>query len=181
MCLFVTAVLPTSADLQKATDVAKSFQRKFAPLHSPLRTQLKPDESYYFTTIGHCDCDTGFACEGAVPSVVTDPAVETEKKVSSFRRQGWSQTKIDRWLAQREQQDKHGDTKLADCERWRDFIAALTQSRCAPYLGLLIHMYEGSLESEDFPIFSRTRLRLHDLNPEIISKLHRDTLYVFST
>lgn len=112
--LFVSAVLPKRADSQRATDVAKSFEQKFAPLHSPLRAQLRPEESHYFTTIGHCDCDTGFACSGAVPAVVADPAVEIEKKASSFRRQGWSQTKIDRWLAQLEQQHKHGDTRLAD-------------------------------------------------------------------
>ncbi len=39
---------------------------------------------------------------------------------------------------------------------------------------------EGSLESEDFPILRRTKLSHHDLNPEMISRLHRDTLYVFS-
>lgn len=180
MCLFVTAVLPTSADLEKATEVGKRFQRKFAPLQSPLRTQLLPAESYYLTTVGHCDCDTGFACDGAVPTIGTHSAGEIERKVNSFRRQGWSQTKIDRWLAQREQQHKHGDDKHADCERWRAFIADFTQSRCAPYLGLMIHMYEGSWEAEDFAILSRTKLRVHDLDPEMISKLHRDTLYVFS-
>lgn len=148
-------------------------------MQSPLSAQLRPDESYYLTTVGHCACDTGFASDGDTPEAVPDPDLVTKKKVSALRQQGWTQTKIDRWLTQREQQYKHAESKLSDCERWQDFIVTLTQSRCTPYFGLLIHMYEGSLDSQDFPIFSRTRLHLHELSPAVISKFHRDTLHVF--
>ena len=105
--------------------------------------------------------------------------------MKKFRKQGWSEAKIQRWLEQKEQtKERHRreDEVLAngggpEVDRWIEFLDDLI--RCGPSsrFGLLLHWYGGSVEGERIKIKRRERVKLSELNPERLMRIEEDVLY----
>jgi hypothetical protein len=181
MCLFVTATLPGGANVPELNRLSEVHKRVFRPMKSPVSRHLMPEESYFLTTWGQCDCGTGFACASpTLRETAKGKEDEEESKIAQRVSKGWSQTKIDRWRAQRQEQQAKVDRLNPDCERWVQYITAMVGPGRTPWMGLMVHMYSGDLETEEFEICGRTRVSLADLTPEAVSGFDRDTLYIFS-
>jgi hypothetical protein len=59
MCHFISAVLPSSADLSALAGVMARHGRALKPQINPvLGAQLQAGEQLLLTTAGHCDCGT---------------------------------------------------------------------------------------------------------------------------
>jgi transcriptional regulator len=110
------------------------------------------------------------------------------RKVQKLRSKGWSQSKINRWLAQRDQNEEKRKREAADqakhhtldADRWLSILNELIQSGTTPSVGLLIHWYTRGLDSERIDIHKRIRVRIRDASSELMLKMEHDVLYEFT-
>jgi hypothetical protein len=179
MCHFITAVLPGSANFYLVGDVAARFDRAWRPLASnPVLGQLRDGETYYLTTPGHCDCETVL---GQATRAVT--AAGRVQKLARLRKKGWSETKIDRWLADKEHADKRRHQRVTagtlDADRWLALLREILSSGATETIGLLMHWYSGPISDADF-IFARERVPLLEVTPDFLLNIEEDRLYEFS-
>lgn len=144
-----------------------------------IECQLRPGESYHLTTVGHCDCGSPL---GALANLPQD-AGDEEAAVSKLRSKGWSATKIARWQQQKSDQlgarvARERAQMLDRAQPWLDFIEAILVRGGQPYLGLLLHMYDGSVN--DGPPYTRRQpVAFVDLDAERLGGMERDVLYEF--
>lgn len=90
--------------------------------------------------------------------------------MKKFRRQGWSEAKIERWLEQKEQtkarhqreDEARAQVSTPELDQWINFVTDLLKSGKAPRLGLLLHLYRGGIESERVKILHRENVKLAD-------------------
>lgn len=178
MCHFISAVLPASVDIASLSVIAEKHGRRLRPQDNrSIEQALKPGESYFVTTAGHCDCGTALG-RHANASAATG-ATELRK----LRLKGWSEAKIARW---REQRDAHQAGKgavaraasEADIARWQSFLADMLAHKHAPYVCLLIHLYDGDLD-RDIVLAGRVAVKLRDADAHFLRALSEDVLYEF--
>lgn len=184
MCHFITATLPRGADVDAAAAVARRHGRVWVPCENPyVISQLGAGEGYFFTTSGHCDCET------AVGSLAR-PAPRKprhEKQVPKLRRKGWSEAKIQRWL-----DEKHGTEKRRaaeaearlgnppfETEMWGSLVRDLFAELAVEHVGLLLHMYSGGLETERIHLLRRQSVEPLELTPAFLLQVEEDVLYRF--
>jgi len=186
MCEFITAILPAEADLNSLTSIVKQHHLDFAPIQNDnVIAQLAPGETYYRTNRSMCDCGTGLGSLASLNRKQSHSDRALARKVRKFKASGWSQTKINRWLAQ------HDETKLnrvrsaldrstSDAERWLNIISEILDSAKTPSFGLLIHWFTGQLESERIQIHRRCKIRIEDASPNVMLRMEYDVLYEFT-
>ena len=149
MCHFVTMVLPPDADIESVQQVLGRYGRGFELLQNKhVGKLLKPREVYCLPTPKHCDCGTELGSAPALSAGLADISRDIAKK----RRKGWSETKIARWLEQKQdhQQAKKERSKElggpgADLEDWLGIIRDLRADAGLAYLGIMLHWYTGPL------------------------------------
>ena len=69
---------------------------------------------------------------------------------STLHPKGWSETKISRWLAQKQAVNARDDRVRSTRENphtddWKALIEEALDSRLTPYIGILLHLYSGPL------------------------------------
>ncbi len=174
MCRFVTATLPATAPIPALDAIARSHGRQFQRLLSPsVEGQLKAGESYFLTTLGHCDCDAPL---GQSRSQGSDEGEEARK----LARKGWSPAKVARALAQK-RESAEASFLARDGEalmRWADFVRAVLASGHVPELGLLLHHFRGPLD-EEVSVRERRPVKVTAELPEVLRELDEDVLYLF--
>ena len=79
------------------------------------------------------------------------------KQVEKLAKKGWSPSKIERWLRDRETADVRAlarrDTQSTDSvELWTSLIGDLFAMRCVRQVGLLLHNYSGDVNTEAFEV-----------------------------
>lgn len=174
MCYFITAVIPKGARLPDARAAAERFGRKLEPIHNPaVQRQLRHGETHCLTTAGHCDCGTALGARGRTSN---RNAGEADSRARKLAARGWSAAKIERAL----RDGRRAGPELRHAEEisiWQGLLAALGDGGL-PYLGILLHAYDGSLEDE--PIELRSRVVVApDGAPEALASMAEDTLYEF--
>ncbi len=142
-----------------------------------------------------CDCETGLGslatfADSADTLGQSDRALA--RKVQKLKAKGWSQSKIDRWLAHRDEAELKRERTAAhreqrsrehytsDAERWLGILGEMIESGNTSSVGLLIHWYSGQLESERIDIQKRCRTRISDASPEVMLHMEPDVLYEFT-
>ena len=153
MCHFVTATLPEGIDQSQVAAIFERHKLGFKELANPhIATQIRPGELYLLTTKGHCDCGTVL---GSLDRSGASEPLNYDREIEKRRQQGWSQTKIQRWL---EEKDRAREKSLLEykthtragnlqAEEWVAFIRDLLQSGQTKRVGLLLHLYRGGLET----------------------------------
>ena len=106
------------------------------------------DEIQLLTTNGMCDCDTAL---GFDPQGDTDTL---DAEIKKLRRRKWSQSKIDRYLFDREKKLKKIERSNAarggdSVAMWTDVISTVLNGG-ASEVGLFYRMYNGTVENEIF-------------------------------
>lgn len=181
MCLFITAVLPPDTAIAQLQEVARAHGASFAILENAfIQRQLQRGETYHRATDGHCDCGTQLATRTL--SAKSAEASELEQQLAKFKKRGWSKTKIDRWLEQHQQatvtraeRRAHASDEQPD---WLGFFAEIRERDIAPYVGLLVHWYDGSPTNDHFTIADREVVSGDSLSDERLAEMQRDRLYV---
>ncbi len=170
MCHFITAVLPESADHERLDAIARHHGRQFARLPNPgVEAQLRPDEQYFLTTVGHCDCGTALGALARSEHGAPDWKALEQRLL----KKGWSRTKVARAIGQKQEDYRSASDASAQDSRtsltgWMNFIAAVLESGKVSHLGLLLHMYTGSIGSR-VELGGRDEIRTRDLTIEVLA------------
>lgn len=175
MCHFISAVLPSSADLSALVGVMARHGRALKPQINPvLGAQLQAGEQLLLTTAGHCDCGTPLGALERNAASLERRRRSSERKEATLRRRGWSEARIRRW---REQQQSHrsGVHQQAGVTDWERLLTDMLRERHTPYVGLLLHWYG---EGADEPIALQGRDTL-PLCMESLGRLREDVLAIF--
>lgn len=126
------------------------------------------------TTPVHCDCDSVIGCEASQGGEDA-----TSKDIERLRGKGWSQTKINNWLASKTRTDSKAQQRSQERQRWIDFLTAATRHPKVGVTGLYSHWYSESLTHEKLTFNNKVRIPLSDLKPATLDHVARDVLYEF--
>src|SRR5262245_53542390 len=161
MCYFITLVVQ-GADEASIASVVTRHGRRATPISNPsVASMLQPGEVQFLTTVGHCDCATVLI--GRSTAQDTD---RLAKQVEKLAKKGWSHSKIERWLQDRETADFRAHTRR-DAQRtdsvalWTSLIRDLFAMRSVRLVGLLLHNYSGDVDTETFET-TRVTVRFDD-------------------
>ncbi|HEY5803338.1 MAG TPA: hypothetical protein VIT90_06595 [Lysobacter sp.] len=180
MCHYITAVLPGSADHDHLDAIARKHGRQFLRLSNPsIQAQIEPDEQYFITTVGRCDCGTPLGALAQSSSCAPDWLALKQRLL----KKGWGKSKVARSIAQKQEDfltaaESSEATNLKEVSSWLDFIGAVLGSGRTSHLGLLLHMYSGSIESR-IELAGRELVRTSSLTADVLSNMKEDVLYVF--
>ena len=185
MCHYITVTLPQNVDADSVALIFESYKLGFELISNPhVSAKLEPGDLYLLTTRGHCDCGTAL---GTLNGSAARDDLSYERELKKFRKQGWSEAKINRWLEQKEQtKEKHlrEDEALAkgstlELDQWVRLITDVLTSGYARRIGLLLHMYHGGIENERIGILRRDKVKLADLTTELLIRIEEDVVYEF--
>lgn len=193
MCTFITAILPAEADRGALESRLHAHRLRLQPQANPgLARQLQAGEAAFLTTRGHCDCGTalGSACSraGKSPGRPEDRAAADALKL---RRKGWSEAKIARALSQRDDADvrdarvEAGRTAAGEgadtlgAEAWLQCLREVLASGDTPWIGLLHHVHDGSLDRE-FALQGRERWSMATLDADALARMREDVVHVIA-
>lgn len=147
MCLFITVLLPKKAQTSKIGELAKKHHFGWYNLSNQITKQLDGDYFYFCTTKGMCDCETQLGSKCRV-----SPAQSSEMEIARFKRKGWSDTKIARWIEQKSAIKNESTQNLDEIQKWMEFITEVMEKRLTSKIGILIHMYSKSVNDEVFTL-----------------------------
>lgn len=183
MCHYITATLPQVVELKSIAPIFELHKLGFELISNPhVAAQVDSQDWYILTSRKHCDCGTAL---GSLNHQRAAKASSYERDLKKFRKQGWSEAKIKRWLEQKEQtKERHRreDAALAEgggpeLDRWIEFLNDLIGSDLSPRFGLLVHWYHGGIEGERIKIQRREKVRFSEVTPERLMKIEEDVLY----
>lgn len=185
MCWHITAILPHTVDLKAAASVFESHKLGFELISNPhVAAQIDPQAWHVLTTRKHCDCGTAL---GSLARRATDTDSNHDRMLKKFRKQGWSEAKIKRWLEQKEQtRERHQREDEAleqgssyEVDRWIKFLNDLVGGKVAQKCGLLLHAYHPRIEGERIKIQRKESMKLSDVKAERLMRIEDDVLYEF--
>lgn len=181
MCRFITAILPNETGIAEASAIFREHGRAcHVYVSASLAAQIGNAESSCHTTSGHCDCGTplGSTATGAG----SDDRDTREIEIARLQRKGWSESKIARMLAQRDEakaRPRAPDQRQTDLGEWSALIRAVLASSRIAYVGLLIHEYRGDINDEEIALQGREMVREKDMNEAALASMRDDTIYEF--
>jgi hypothetical protein len=177
MCHFVTLVVRGS-DTATIEQVLRKHGKRASPINNAsIASALAAGEMQYLTTTGHCDCGTS----------LLPPAVHGEGKkigkAAKLAKMGWSQAKIERWIADRAKaHDNAGRRYQANTpdsiELWLRIIGDLTSTPGVQQAGLLAHFYDAGVDTEVLKI-TRETVHLRQFNSLLLD--FREDLLLMAT
>lgn len=183
MCQFNTATMSPGGNEDQVRNLAKQARLKWEPISNAfIVKQLEPRETYFFTTWGMCDCgsEVGSAQRESAPD---DKLGDLSRDIKKFRQRGWSETKIERWLAQQKQDrvrkkaewETRHQTTGEELERWIEFVRCVIKQDAARWIGVMHHFYNQGIESAKIT-FTRQWVPLDQVSPERLQRLNPDVL-----
>lgn len=184
MCHFITGLIDRAVSLDDLNKVGHGNAITFTKCDNDfVKSQLKPGEDYLVKKTNPCDCGTqlGLVCRTTTP----DTTRIEKREVDKLKKKGWTETKIKRWLTDREktiEKDKIKYDRIVngvyvDIANWIDYINNVFTETKTQYFGLLLHWYKGGLEDERIKLKDRIKVKLSELTPDILLKMDEDVIY----
>lgn len=147
MCYLITLVVD-GADEARIDAFMRDRGRRAQRSNNPaIAAALHRSEQQYSTSVMQCDCGTALA-----PKSAADP--DYAPQAAKLRRQGWSEAKIERALAQKRKAAHRPPRGLDSVEYWASVLRDLPAAASASGAGVLLHWYSGSFEDEEFAVTS---------------------------
>ncbi len=173
MCLFITVLLPKKAQTSKIGELAKKHHFGWYNLRNQITKQLDGDYFYFCTTSGMCDCETqlGSTCR-------ISPDQNSEIEIARFKRKGWNDTKIARWIKQKSAIKNKSIQNLDEIQKWMEFITEIMEKRLTSKIGILIHMYSKSVNDEIFTLSESCNES--ELTAEYLLNLEQNRVHFFT-
>lgn len=173
MCYFITATLPSGADLAAVRAVAAPEGSTWAPLsNGHVQAQLPSGCAYYGVTGSICDCQS---------ALVRGDAAGGKTLKLPRHASGWSQTKRDRWLEQRGALVAGRESAArGDVVAWHEYLKKVLRSAGKSPVGLLIHFYNAGVDNESIAIVRRAAVNVFGTSSTLLQALEPDVLYEFS-
>jgi len=184
MCHFITGLIDKQTSLDDLNEVGGDYAITFDKCDNDfVKSQLKINEDYLVKRTKFCDCGTQL---GLAARTNTPDATRIEKQeVDKLKKKGWSETKINRWLTDREktiEKDKVRYDRIVngvhlDIENWIEYLKKIFTSTKVQHFGLLLHWYNGGLESERIKLKDRIKIKVSELTPDALLKMNEDVVY----
>ncbi|MFC1745791.1 hypothetical protein ACFL35_17495 [Candidatus Riflebacteria bacterium] len=156
--------------------IAGNYLLEWRVIENCFVTRQLSEEIFYLSRAkSYCDC-------GTVLGRGDERYTVNHKDLKKLRKKGWSQTKIERWISDKNKDlDKRASGKgNPETKEWIEFINATIADTSIGKFGLLLHWYSsGSSETEHIKIKSIEKIHIKDVNPEFIMRIKEDTYYLF--
>lgn len=184
MCHYITATMSADGDPHEIRRVAKGFLLKWKEIEAPaIANLLLEGERYFLTTQGMCDCETGL---GAVHRANSSRPWNPKREAKKLNKRGWSEEKIKRSLAEKEQAYKRREQEnesrakaSANPDRWGTFLTQVLSQGLATHVGLLLHWYSGNLQTERITLGKSEWINTDRITADSLASIKEDTLYRF--
>lgn len=186
MCYYITAILPKGTNIEALIPVFDIYEMVFDPVNNEnIKSQLRSGELYFRPTKGYCDCDTVL---GSLDISQKHEALVDSKKVKKLRKKGWSEEEINHWISEKMQKERAKKQKKdkywpefrnQQATRWINFLRQLLDTGLISRVGILIHWYNGGLDSEQIEIKKTQRINIESISAEVLMNLKEDVLYEF--
>jgi hypothetical protein len=183
MCHFITAYVPGDADPSAVEGALTTHGLGFERIENRhIAAQIPARSVQILTTAGACDCGTALASAARPAS----PAPPGDGEVAKLRKKGWTESRIRRWLDEkatagaRREAAEHArrPSPGSETRRWVDAIRDVLGSGAAPWIGIVVHVYGGGLESERIELRPPAELRTADLTERALLEMEEDRLLV---
>ena len=107
--------------------------------------------------------------------------------VKKLQKKGWGEAKIRRWIEEKEQVKQRREdedeaylrSSPSPVKRWIEFLTSLIECGYTLKVGLLVHTYHSSVDTEKIDLAAKETVRIADLTPELLMKMKKDVLYEF--
>jgi len=186
MCHFITAAIKTSSAIDNLNDIAKDYNLKFDPIHNSFVEGQIPEGLLYLSKYTwHCDCGTVLGCQ--YHSSKNEYSVNP-KDIQKLKNKGWSQSKIKRWLDEKEKYKKklkrdavtNKQNRAPEATEWFEFIKTAVNNQRIGKLCLLLHMYRGGVETEKVKIKKIVKVSISNITSDYLMKIREDVFYQFT-
>ena len=184
MCHFISGVIDGQTSIDDLNKAGQGHNITFNRCDNDfVIKQLKSSETYIVKNSKVCDCGTelGLLTRMNSPEVFRVEKSEIEKLI----KKGWSESKINRWTEDRKKDlekkrkiyNNMASRQHTDVENWVAYIKKLFESTTINHFGLLLHWYKGGLENERIELKERKRLKVTEINEDILLKMNEDVIY----
>ncbi len=178
MCQYISVVVPDTVHVEGIEAWAHAHHLGFSRYDNPhLGAQLQPREVLALATSRGCDCGS---VVGAA-SRSSDDGAKLEGRARRMRKLGWSAAKIRRALEQTAAAAKKPKGSVvrgvAGLEEWAGFLRGVRAHGGIARIGVVWHVYRGSIVGEDFRFTRAPRRSALDLTPDDLARLPENVLY----
>jgi hypothetical protein len=179
MCNFVLVALSDDADVERATAIAKNHSFALVPADISLTGRKRREDLSLFYTTRMCDCGTSV---GAGQNV-NKPWRPSDKEVSSRKKKGWGEKKIERWIAEKMKVARRDESLRAanaassasSLQKWLDFAKETLSSEAGRSFGLVLTWSPGQIvELQD-----EIETRLESAKTDLLFMAEENVLYSF--
>lgn len=176
MCQYVNVVLPKNAKVDKIKPLFAKHGLGYHPFKNVfVLQQLKKDVQLINTTSKQCDCGSVIGSDANGSSRSALP-----KDIERLEHKGWSETKINNWIANKTKTDNQGKEHDAERHKWISFLREITRENNIGAIGLYIHWYDNDINTEEITFKSKEKISLSELVDNTLDKLNYDILYEFT-
>ena len=180
MCFFLTAYLKTGSDIKAVREMAIDHNLAWEPIkNDSIANQLESGVTQYLTTKGICGC---YLSPTGHWWVMNKKDSDIEKKIKKLQKKGWSESKIIKWVEEKEKDINRKLDSLVtsglDGKNWLSFLKEVFESGSADSIGVLFHFY-GDLEKEVIDLIDETSHRIEDVDEWFLQNLRVDHFYWF--
>jgi hypothetical protein len=172
MCVYITAVVPTSALNASFAAVVEQHRLSFQPCDNPyVQRQLKLTEHYLAATRSVCDCGTPwFDSDVEAPRAPKGIDREVEKLLKKPAKKSKSAREAATGAPPRV------DPRTPD---WPTFLERALAVRGVSYIALVGHSYSGGIASDELTLISRERHLVQELRDGTLRSLEHDVIHEF--
>ncbi len=187
MCHFITCLVAPGVSLLELQPLCNKYGMLFKPIDNPFVSAQLPPGQYVRASRSVCDCGTALGSLSAKDNQKSLAEGESAHAiaVAKLKKKGWSQAKIDRWQAEKETAAERSslqraNSRGADLHGWCQFIMEFLLTSDSKHLGIILHMYNGTLADEKIQIKSIEHLLLTEELEKNLLSIREDVLYLFS-
>lgn len=170
MCYFITITVP-KAESDKITTTLPRNLHCFITNNKSITTHIPPDYISYCIITGMCSCDLFH------PAHPEEDGKEKEALILKYKRKGWSESKIQRALADHETSISTKNKTYGFREDLFEWLISRVHN-VKGELSIIVHMYSGDIESEVFDV-QQDSIKL-DIFPVYQETFSRDTMVKIS-
>jgi len=178
MCTHIEVAVPCDADVSAISAAIVGSE-----LGSGTEHYYRDGDVLFLSVLPWKFCHCGTAL-GSVkrPRVVDDAAFE--RQLERYRRQGWSEARIRRWLEEKHRVQRRDQREYRELRErspdgaaggWCPFVRTVLATGAASRIGLIVGELDG--RSEEKPIRDQVTISLDELNGWQLEEMDDDVLY----
>ena len=174
MCRFITVVVPATCRVQASAVLKRRRGWVSETRNRHLSKASPPNSIQLISSRAGCDC-------GTILDNNLAHEIDHQKLAGRWRRTGWSETKIERSLADKEHGKATANPRVQSdsFEQWKKILEELIgECSSAGEVGLILHDYSGGLDDEPMDPAGR-RVSANDSILEALRTIKEDELILF--